>query len=62
MSMMNLRTQPRKPGAEDVEAMNNRIILLEWLYQLSGRSDGTYTGLHAEFMQQAEEFSTQKAV
>ena len=62
MSMMNLRTQPKKPGAEDIEAMNNRTILIEWLYRLSGRSDGTYTGLYAEFIRQAEAFSTQKSV
>jgi len=46
-----LRTKARKPGAEDIQAMNNRVIVLEALYQLAGRSQATpglrctYTGL-----------------
>ena len=46
-----LRTEPTKPGAEDIEAMNNRVLALEWLYRLQGRKDAkpglrsTYTGL-----------------
>ena len=42
---------PNKPGAEDHEAMLNRTIYLDHLYQLDGRGKldhplrGTYTGL-----------------
>ena len=49
-----LRTTPDKPGAEDIEAMNNRVIALEALYNLAGRSQATpglkctYTALWAE--------------
>jgi hypothetical protein len=41
-----------KPGAEDLEAMNNRVEWLEILYHLEGRDKrdhpqhGLYTGLH----------------
>lgn len=51
----NTRTQPTLPGAQDVEAMDNRIITLDWLYRLDGRSDpkhpqhATYTGLWVSF-------------
>ena len=40
-----------KPGAEDTEAQNNRIIWLQYLYELDGRDQpnhpkrGIYTGL-----------------
>ena len=50
-AVKNLRTTPTKPGAEDIEAMNNRVLALEWLYRLQGRKDAkkplrcTYTGL-----------------
>ena len=43
---------PCKPGAEDLVAMNNRLIWLEMLYKLEKRDDpdhpqrGLYTGLH----------------
>jgi len=43
---------PCKPGAEDLEAMNNRITWMEMLYKLEGRDApdhpqrGLYTGLH----------------
>ena len=39
------------PGAEDIEAMNNRLVWLEYLYELDGRQHrdhprhGLYTGL-----------------
>lgn len=43
---------PAKPGAEDIEAMNNRVVWLEQLYHQEGRDKpdhpqhGIYTGLH----------------
>ena len=43
---------PCKPGAEDIEAMNNRIAWMDMLYKLEGRDNpdhpkrGLYTGLH----------------
>ena len=46
-----LRTEPLKPGAEDVQAMANRVACLDALYHLDGRHlsghplRGTYTGL-----------------
>jgi hypothetical protein len=49
-----LRTEPTKPGAEDIEAMNNRVIALDALFHLAGRDNkdhtlhSTYTGLWAE--------------
>ena len=49
-----LRTTPDKPGAEDIAAMEARVIALETLYHLAGRSQATpglrctYTGLWAE--------------
>ena len=45
----SLRTQCNLPGAQDIEASSNRIIALEWLYRLSGRTNGLYTGLWQEF-------------
>ena len=45
-----LRTQANLPGAQDVEAAGNRIIALEWLYRLSGRTDSCFTGLWQEFL------------
>jgi hypothetical protein len=49
-----LRTEAQKPGAEDVAAMNARVIALDMLYELAGRHHknstmhGLYTGLWAE--------------
>jgi hypothetical protein len=51
-----LRTtpHPNKPGATDVRAMDNRTLVMEQLYQLSGRANpehtlhGLTTGLWAE--------------
>ena len=46
-----LRTEAIKPGAEDLQAMNNRVTALDALYHLDGRHidghplKGTYTGL-----------------
>ena len=46
-----LRTEAIKPGAEDVQAMANRVAALDALYHLDGRHldghplHGTYTGL-----------------
>ena len=42
---------PNKPGAQDNEAMNNRVKYMNHLYELDGRGEpdhplrGTYTGL-----------------
>jgi len=50
-AVKNLRTTSAKPGAEDIEAMNNRVLAMEWLWRLQGRANakpplrGTYTGL-----------------
>lgn len=47
-----LRVEPTLPGAQDVEAMNNRVKRLELLYHAARRDDpqngahGLYTGLH----------------
>ena len=46
-----LRTTPRKPEGQDLEAMRNRVTVLDALYHLDGRHlpghphRGTYTGL-----------------
>ena len=43
---------PCKPGAEDIEAMENRLVWLEMLYKHEKRDDpahakhGLYTGLN----------------
>ena len=47
----SLRTNCNLPGAEDIEASNNRIIALNWLYRLSGRTNGIYTGLWQQFQE-----------
>ena len=41
----SLRTQSNEPGAQDIEAQTNRVIATNWLYRLSGRTNGIYTGL-----------------
>ena len=49
--LSELRTKPNRPGAEDIEAMNNRVAALELLYHATHRDDanstarGLYTGL-----------------
>lgn len=51
-----LRVTPQKPGAEDVEAMQNRFDLLEALFEMDGRHDTshpfhhTYTGLFDKYI------------
>ena len=47
----SLRTNCNLPGAEDIEAANNRIVALNWLYRLSGRTNGIYTGLWQQFQE-----------
>ena len=47
---------PNRPGAQDIEAMRNRIKWLDELYSLDGRQDpdhpqhGLYTGLHKRYI------------
>lgn len=49
-----LRTEAQKPGAQDLEAQNNRHTVLEALYHLAGRHHkdstmhGLFTGLNAQ--------------
>ena len=49
-----LRTEALKPGAEDVKAMENRVLVMDALYVLAGRDNpnslmhGLYTNLNAE--------------
>jgi len=49
---------PCKPGAEDVEAMANRVLWLDQLYVLDGRDNpghemhGVYTGLAIKYKNQ----------
>lgn len=51
---------PSKPGAEDVEAMNNRVKWLNTLYVYEGRDKcdhkmhGVYTGLAQKYQQVAK--------
>ena len=47
----SIRVQANLPGAQDIEAMDNRVIVLEWLYRLSGRTNHLYTGLWQEYQQ-----------
>ena len=48
---------PNKPGAEDIEAMNNRQAWITELYHYDGRDDrdhpqhGVYTGLAKKYQQ-----------
>ena len=48
---------PNKPGAEDVEAMSNRVKWLNELYVYDGRDNrdhemhGVYTGLAQKYQQ-----------
>ena len=50
----SLRTKCNLPGAEDIEASENRVIALQWLYRLSGRTNGIYTGLWAQYQAKLE--------
>lgn len=51
-----LRMKPRAQGAEDIEVMENRIALLDALYEMDGRGKkehpqhGLYTGLFAKYI------------
>ena len=45
----SLRTKCNLPGAEDIEAANNRVIAMNWLYRLSGRTNGSMTGLWQQY-------------
>lgn len=50
-AVKQLHTHSDAYGAEDLVAMNNRVLAMEWLYRLQGRKDAkpglrsTYTGL-----------------
>ena len=52
--IQSLRTDCNLPGAEDIEASENRIIALQWLYRLSGRTNGLYTGLWEQYQAKLE--------
>ena len=54
----SLRTQCNEYGAEDIEAAENRNIVISWLYRLSGRTNCLYTGLWAEFQETLKEHKT----
>ena len=47
---------PSKPGAEDIEAMSNRVKWMQELYQYDGRDKpshpmhGLYTGLYQKYL------------
>jgi hypothetical protein len=49
--LSKLRTTPNLPGAQDIEAMDNRVKALDLLYEVTRRHDPnstlhhTYTGL-----------------
>ena len=51
-----LMVPPALPGAQDQTAMANRVIALDWLARIDGRSDPNhpqhhcYTGLYQEFV------------
>ena len=47
----SLRTECNLPAAEDVEASSNRIVALNWIYRLSGRTNGIYTGLWQQYQE-----------
>ena len=47
----SLRTECNLPKAEDIEAQANRTIALNWLYRLSGRTNGIYTGLWQQYQE-----------
>ena len=47
----SIRVQANLPGAQDIEAMDNRNVTLEYLYRISGRTNHIYTGLWQEYQQ-----------
>jgi len=52
--IQSLRTNCNLPGAEDIEASSNRIVAIQWLYRLSGRTNGIYTGLWQQYQAKLE--------
>lgn len=48
--------KPRKDGAQDVEVMDNRIALMDALFEIDGRDDSNhpmynlYTGLYSKYI------------
>lgn len=53
--LADLRTTCNTPGATDIEAANNRVIAMEWLYRTFGRTDSTYTGLWQKYLELKEQ-------
>ena len=53
-SILALQSPPTLPGGQDTTAMANRVIATEWLYHLSGRTNGLYTGLWQEFLESTQ--------
>ena len=54
----SLRTQANLPAAQDIDAASNRIVAIEWLYRLSGRTNNVYSGLWQQYqakLKQAKE-------
>jgi len=55
--ILQLHQAPKLPGAQDIKAMNRRVLALDALYDLDGRSDpghpnhNTYTGLFQKYIQ-----------
>jgi len=47
----SLRTDCNLPGAQNIEAANNRVLALNWLYRLSGRTNGIMTGLWEQYQE-----------
>ena len=60
-SIYHMRTKANHPGAEDIEAMDNRIIVLDWLYRLDQREQknhphhGLYVNLWQQFLELAKD-------
>jgi hypothetical protein len=48
--------KPRKYGAEDIDVMENRVALLDALFEIDGRSNkdhpmhNLYTGLYSKYI------------
>ena len=53
--LADLRTTCNTPGATDIQAANNRVIALEWLYRTFGQTNHTYTGLYQKYLQLKEQ-------
>lgn len=52
--VLALRTKANLPAAQDTEAMFNRTVAIDWLYRLSGRTNGLYTGLWQNFQEKVK--------